>query len=64
MLVLSRLKDERLVLDLGDGRLVWLTVCDVRRRPRLQGSQVRLGIEAPQEVKVWREEIWNGMAAG
>ena len=47
MLVLSRRVGERLVID---DKIV-VTVIEVR------GEQVRLGIEAPPEVPVWREEV-------
>jgi carbon storage regulator len=47
MLVLSRKNDERIVID---GRIT-VTVLEVR------GQQVRLGIEAPKEISVMREEI-------
>ena len=48
MLVLSRKKDEALFV--GDN--VKVTVIDIR------GDKVRLGIEAPTDVGVWREEVW------
>lgn len=47
MLVLSRKKDER--IQVGDN--IFVTVVEVR------GDKVRLGIEAPREVKVMREEL-------
>jgi carbon storage regulator len=47
MLVLSRKLDETIVI----GDHIRITVVSVR------GNQVRLGIEAPAEVKVFREEI-------
>ena len=47
MLVLSRKKDER--IRIGDD--ITLTVVDVR------GDKVRLGIEAPRDMSVDREEI-------
>jgi carbon storage regulator len=47
MLVLSRRNGQRIVID---GRIT-LTVISVR------GRQVRLGIEAPAEVRVRREEL-------
>lgn len=49
MLVLSRKKGERICI--GDG--IVLTVLETRN------NQVRLGIEAPDEVAVHREEIWS-----
>jgi carbon storage regulator len=47
MLVLSRHEDESIVID---GRIK-VTVVEIR------GNKIRLGIEAPQEVAVWREEL-------
>ena len=47
MLVLSRKINERLLLD-GDIRISVL---------HISGNQVRLGIEAPDRVKVIREEL-------
>jgi carbon storage regulator len=47
MLVLSRRNGERIVID-GN---ITVTVVEIR------GNQVRLGIEAPKEVPVWRGEL-------
>src|SRR5712692_7578949 len=47
MLVLSRKLGQRLVI--GDG--IVLTVLAV------YGHQVRLGVEAPESVPIWREEV-------
>jgi carbon storage regulator len=47
MLVLSRRVGERLVIDAK----ITVTVIEVR------GGQIRLGIEAPKEVPVMREEV-------
>lgn len=47
MLVLSRRADETIVID---GRIS-VRVLEIR------GKQVRLGIEAPQEVPIHREEL-------
>lgn len=52
MLVLSRQKDESIVIGDGDQKIV-ITVVDVR------GGKVRLGIEAPREIPVHREEIYD-----
>jgi carbon storage regulator len=48
MLVITRKSGER--INVGDD--VTITVLDVN------GSTVRLGIEAPTEVKIHRHEIW------
>jgi carbon storage regulator len=51
MLVLSRKRDERIVI--GDN--IVITVVEVR------GDKVRLGIEAPVEVPVHRQEVLDAM---
>ncbi|MEX1111957.1 MAG: carbon storage regulator CsrA [Candidatus Andersenbacteria bacterium] len=48
MLVLSRKKDEKIII--GDS--ITLMVIEIR------GDKVRLGIEAPKEVSVHREEVY------
>ena len=47
MLVLTRRENERIVID---GRIT-LTVI------RVQGDRIRIGIEAPPEIVVMREEL-------
>ncbi len=47
MLVLSRKSNESIVIDGG----IKITVVEIR------GNQIRLGIEAPQEIGVMREEL-------
>ena len=49
MLVLTRKENESLIID-GD---IKLTVISVK------GGQVRLGIEAPKDVPIHREELLN-----
>ena len=53
MLVLSRRKDESIIID---GRIV-ITVAEIR------GSEVRLGIEAPRSVAVHRKEVFDAIQA-
>lgn len=48
MLVLSRKKDESLIIN--DNIVV--TVVEIR------GEKVRLGIEAPKDIPVHRQEVW------
>jgi len=47
MLVLSRHENEAIVI----GGRIKVTVVEIR------GHQIRLGIEAPTDVSVWREEL-------
>jgi len=60
MLILSRRKDESVIID---GRIE-VSVVDIK------GDQVKLGIKAPKDVKVFRNEVFiaiqeqNKAAAG
>jgi len=54
MLVLSRLKDERIMI--GDD--IVITVVDIR------GTSVRIGIDAPKDVGVHREEVYDKIQNG
>lgn len=51
MLVLSRTKDESIVI--GDDIII--TIIDVR------GDKVRLGISAPRSITVHRQEIYDAI---
>lgn len=51
MLVLSRQRDESIII--GDN--IVITVVDIR------GDKVRLGIEAPRDVPVHRQEIYEAI---
>lgn len=51
MLVLSRHRDESIMI--GDD--VMITIVDIR------GDKVRLGIEAPQEIPVHRQEVYDAI---
>jgi len=53
MLVVTRKEQEAVILTLPDGRTVRVIVVEVSNR------KVRLGIEAPADVKVWRDD-WVG----
>ena len=53
MLVLSRKAEESMFI--GDD--IKITVLDIR------GGQVRLGISAPQDVKIHREEVYNRISS-
>jgi carbon storage regulator len=50
MLVLSRKRNEQIVLHLPEQTIRIQVVA-------VEGNRVRIGIEAPQEVKVTREEL-------
>jgi carbon storage regulator len=51
MLVLSRQRDESIVI----GENIVVTIVDIR------GDKVRLGIEAPGEVPVHRQEVYEAI---
>lgn len=51
MLVLSRQRDESIVI----GENIVITIVDIR------GDKVRLGIEAPNEVPVHRQEVFEAI---
>jgi carbon storage regulator len=53
MLVLSRKTDERIIID----ERITITILEVR------GNQIRIGIEAPKEMPVLREELTVRKAA-
>ncbi len=50
MLVLSRKPTEAITLDIGGGKVAKVTVC------RVAGNRVLLGVDAPREVKITRDE--------
>jgi carbon storage regulator len=52
MLVLSRKKSEKIVL--GDG-IITLTVVEIR------GDKVRIGIDAPKDISVHRNEVYEAI---
>jgi carbon storage regulator len=51
MLVLSRQRDESIII--GDN--IVITIVDIR------GDKVRLGIEAPTEIPVHRQEVYDAI---
>lgn len=53
MLVISRKKDESVVI----GDCIVITIVDIR------GDKVRLGIEAPKEIAVHRQEVYEALRA-
>ena len=54
MLVLTRSVGERLIINDGE---IKLNVLEVK------GNQVRLGIDAPQNISIHREEIYDRIKA-
>ncbi len=54
MLVLSRRLGERILVPQCDWRLRWWPI---------DGNTVKLGITAPTEVGVYREELWRKVCA-
>lgn len=54
MLVLSRKKDESIVINEN----ITIVVVEIR------GDKVRLGVEAPKEVPVHRREVFEAIARG
>lgn len=51
MLVLSRKKNQKIII--GDDIIITIVL--------IKGDQVRVGIEAPKEVSVHREEVYNAI---
>ena len=58
MLVLTRSRLEKIILTLPSGDRVQLTVVDIR------GDKVRLGIEAPDDVRIHRGEVQAAIDRG
>ncbi len=56
MLVLSRKRNEAVLVTLGE-TVIRFTVVDIRGGGK-SGRSVRVGIEAPREIPVHREEVW------
>ena len=54
MLILSRKKDEKIIIA---GEEIVITVVEIR------GDKVRLGIEAPRDIPIHREEVHQRIAA-
>jgi carbon storage regulator len=57
MLILSRKVGESIIIGSGNDKVV-LTVLEVR------GGQIKLGISAPRELSVHREEIYQKIHEG
>jgi len=54
MLVVSRKLNERIGIHLPDGRVIVITLC------KTESNQARIGIDAPKEFTVLREELEPG----
>jgi carbon storage regulator len=54
LLVLSRQKHEKVILELGSLKIV-VMVSEIR------GDKVRLGFEAPKEMVIHREEVYEAI---
>lgn len=53
MLVLTRKHDEKIIIWFDDGRVIDILVLDVS-----DSGRVRIGVQAPREIIVDREEVW------
>ena len=51
MLILSRKMDQKIKI----GEEITVTIIEIR------GDQVKIGVEAPKNVKVFRQEIYNAI---
>lgn len=59
MLVLTRKLNDRVLLQYPDGTAVWVTLIEIDR------GRIRLGFDAPPDVKIYREELLpRGQADG
>ena len=59
MLVLTRYTGEKVIIQLGDGREVSVIVCDVIKNPKTGNYKVRLGFEAPEDIRIDRDEVYR-----
>lgn len=51
MLILSRKTDQQIKI----GENITITIIDIK------GDQVKIGVEAPRDVKVFRQEVFNAI---
>lgn len=56
MLVLSRKKDERVVITCGDTQIEVMVI-------EIRGDKVKIGFEAPRNVAIHRQEIQQAINA-
>ena len=57
MLILERRQDETIVIDTSDGQIVIGPV-------RIERGKVRLGISAPEDIRVHRSEVYAQIHGG
>lgn len=53
MLVLHRKTNQRILMQLPSGEQIEITILDH------WDGRMRLGIEAPDDVKIYRDEVWD-----
>jgi len=56
MLLLTRKTDERIKIITPDGTVINVMVCKVK-----SDGGVRIGIDAPKNVEIHREEVWHAI---
>ena len=54
MLILSRKTGQSLILTTDAGEVIEVMISDIR-----SGPTVRVGIEAPKSLQIWRKEIYE-----
>lgn len=54
MLILTRQKDQKIIVDVGGQRMT-ITLTDIR------GDKVRLGFDAPENFKILRQELHDSV---
>lgn len=54
MLTLTRKRDERIIID--DPELPYVIVIEVKD---IRRNQVRLALDAPSHVRIWRKELYE-----
>lgn len=57
MLTLTRRVGESIVIELPSGETIEIVAKQIRR------NQVRIGVIAPRDLRIYREEVWNEMQA-
>lgn len=55
MLVLSRHRSEQIKIETPDGTLIDVMAVEIR------GDKVRIGITAPRDYQVHRQEVWEAI---